>query len=418
MTANILCVDDDACILAAYQLLEGYSGPSHVPFHIETALDGEEGLAAVANRGPYAVIISDMLMPGMSGIEFLGRVRQIAPESVRMMLTGHANLHVAIEAVNEGHIFRFLTKPCSLEALIKAITAGIDQYRLLTAEKELLEKTVAGSIKALMDVLSLVNPMAFGRASQVRRLVQQLAAALQVEKSWQVEAAATLCQVGCVTVPEDILKKIYLGARLTPEEARIVERHPQVGHDLIANIPRLEEVAAIVACQEKRFSDATDIPLGARILKVALDFDGIEYKSLSKAEALEQLRRRSGWYDPGVLDALERVLREEIAWEEREIEVGDLLSTMLKSDAAWEMNEIRAGCLLNSTTRMILAHDVLSDDGALLLSKGQEITSGMLERLRNYAHKVGIREPIRILLQQQDGPSPQDHQRRAIAVDS
>src|SRR5207245_10705357 len=136
-----------------------------------------------------AVIISGMDMPGMSGIQFLSRVRQLAPDSVRMMLTGHTDLQVAMEAVNEGNIFRFLTKPCSPDALVKALAAGVEQYRLITAEKELLEKTLAGSIKALMEVLSLVNPMAFGRASQVQRLVQQLAAALKVDKAWQVEMA-------------------------------------------------------------------------------------------------------------------------------------------------------------------------------------------------------------------------------------
>jgi response regulator RpfG family c-di-GMP phosphodiesterase len=407
MTAKVLCVDDDASMLASYELLQAYQSLSPSRFHIDTASGGEQALAAIASRGPYAVLITDMDMPGMSGIQFLSRVRQLAPESVRMMLTGHADLQVAIEAVNEGNIFRFLTKPCLPDTLIKALTAGVEQHRLITAEKELLESTLAGSIKALMEVLSLVNPMAFGRASRVQRLVQQLAAALNVEKAWQVELAASLSQVGCVTVPEEILKKVYLGARLTPDEACIVDRHPRVGHDLIANIPRLEEVASMVIYQEKRFdgggnrSDAkqgTDIPLGARILKVALDFDSLESKDLSKAEAFARLKQRSGWYDPSVLDALGWILGEEVAWEKKQIGVGELLSTLQEPEAPWVMKETRTGCLINHITRMILAEDVLSDEGALLLSKGLEITPRLLERLRNYARKVGVREPIRILV--------------------
>jgi len=113
---------------------------------------------------------------------------------------------------------------------------------------------------------------------------------------------------------------------------------------------------------------------------------------------LERLKQRSGLYDPSVVDALGRILEGEEDWEEKQVRLQDLLSTLPEPEALWESKATRAGGLLDCVTRMILAEDVLSHDGALLLGKGQEITVRLLERLRNCAHNVGVQEPIRILV--------------------
>jgi DNA-binding NtrC family response regulator len=138
MPEKVLFVDDDQNILASHQRM------FRKQFALHTAMGGEEGLGSIAAHGPFAVIVSDMQMPIMNGVKFLTKARKLAPDSVRMILTGYADMQTAIEAVNEGHIFRFLTKPCHPEALAKALTAGIAQYRLLTAEKELTEKGILG----------------------------------------------------------------------------------------------------------------------------------------------------------------------------------------------------------------------------------------------------------------------------------
>lgn len=122
MIDKILFVDDDSNILDAYkrQLKR--------QFHVDTAQGAEEGLDAVRNNGPYAVIVSDLRMPGMDGNQFLSRVKEIAPESVRMMLTGYADLKTAMEAINQGNILRLLTKPCTKEVLTDALNIGIEQF--------------------------------------------------------------------------------------------------------------------------------------------------------------------------------------------------------------------------------------------------------------------------------------------------
>ncbi len=383
MSEKVLFVDDDPNVLQAFRR------QFRKEFDVETAGGGVEGLEIVASRGPFAVVVSDMRMPGMDGIQFLSTVRQRASESVRVMLTGNADQQTAIEAVNEGQIFRFLTKPCPAEALAKTLAAGVRQYQLVTAEKQLLGKTLRGSVQVLTDVLSLINPTAFGCASRVRRLVRRLCKKLNVDQPWECEIAAMLSQIGCVTVPPDTLDKIYHGQPLTPEESAMFEGHPSVGRDLVANIPRLEPVAEIIAYQQKGLdgsgspSDSpagNELPLGARILKVALDYDSLTWSGLGEVDAIVELRKWSDRYDPEVLAALE------------------VLADFAES---FEIQQVRMSDL---TTRMALADDVTTISGTLLVSKGQEVTTSMRQRLMNFARDGQVQEPVRVLVRTRTGP--------------
>jgi response regulator RpfG family c-di-GMP phosphodiesterase len=375
MQAKILFVDDEPNILAAFkrQLFNR--------FDVDTAVGGEAGLSALTERGPYTVVVADMRMPGMDGIYFLACVRDMAPDTTRMMLTGQTDLQTAIDAINHGNIFRFLTKPCPPETLVAALEAGVEQHRLVTAEKELLEKTLSRSVKVLTDVLSIVNPTAFGRASRVRRMAAALGSELEIEKPWETEMAAMLSQLGCVTVPEEALAKVYSGQILGPEEEHMFEVHPRVGRDLIGGIPRLESVAEMVAYQEKLFdgsgfpADSVHgdmIPLGSRILKVALDFDTLISSGRTGVEAHSIMQTRRGWYDHSVLEALGRLVNLEGTQEVQFAKVEEL------------------------TPNMILADDVRTANGVLLIGKGQEITPSLKLRLLNYKRSTGLREPIKV----------------------
>jgi response regulator RpfG family c-di-GMP phosphodiesterase len=378
MPVKILFVDDDPNILAAFhRQLRKY-------FPVHTALGGEEGLRAVQEQDPFAVIVSDLRMPGMDGIQFLSRVREIAPDSVRMMLTGNADLSTAIDAVNEGNIFRFLTKPCEHQVLINALSAGVRQYRLITAERELLEKTLRGSIKVLSEILQLLNPEAFGRASRITRYAREVASAMRVSDVWQVETAAALSQIGCVMLPESALLKLYKGQELSGEESQLFAMHPFIGSDLLSHIPRMQTIAKIIANQEKNFDGSgspqeesgrgEDIPLGARILKVVLDFDMLKSRGISDGEAYGRLAKRPGRYDPDVLSALREILAARSRDEERTVRAGELVDGM------------------------ILAEDVRIMDGRMLVARGYEVNRTLRERIKNFSEKPGIKEPVRVIV--------------------
>jgi FixJ family two-component response regulator/GGDEF domain-containing protein len=134
---RILFVDDEQGVL------DGYERLLRKEFFVTVARGGVEGLAAIEDHGPFAVVISDMRMPGMSGAEFLAQVRHSVPTTVRMLLTGFTDLSAAIDAVNEGNIFRFLTKPCRKEVLVDAINLGLAQHHSIIAEKTLLKRAMA-----------------------------------------------------------------------------------------------------------------------------------------------------------------------------------------------------------------------------------------------------------------------------------
>jgi response regulator RpfG family c-di-GMP phosphodiesterase len=377
MTEKILFVDDEVNILAGFKRqLRNY-------FAMETAQGPEKGLRLLKESGPFAVVVSDLRMPVMDGIEFLSRVRNLHPDAVRIMLTGHADLESAIEAVNQGSIFRFLTKPCHPDTLSKVLTLGIEQHRLITAERELQEKTLKGSIKALTELLALANPEAFGRTSRIKRLTTRVAAFLGITDLWRLETAAMLSQVGFVILPEETLGKLYRGEELEGEEKQIYDMHPVITSDLLKNIPRLEEVARIVTYQEKNL-DGTgnprdrvkgeEIPLGSRILKAVLDFDTLDAKGMAQDEIFGRMEKREGRYDPAVLHAMKMALGVETRYEILDVGIGGL------------------------SVGMILGQDVVSREEKLLISKGQEVSQPLVERLKNYAEVSGVREPIRVFV--------------------
>lgn len=134
MKNKILLVDDDAMVLA------GLKRQLRAQFRIETALSGEEALEIIDEKGPFAVVVSDYYMPGMNGIDFLCKVKTVDPDTVRVMLTGSADMSTAIQAVNEGSIFQFHPKPCPADTLGKAIKSGIDKYRKTTDSQTAMKK--------------------------------------------------------------------------------------------------------------------------------------------------------------------------------------------------------------------------------------------------------------------------------------
>jgi len=143
MKPRVLLVDDEP------NIIHSYSRGLRKDWDLVTAMSGEEGLQAIESQGPFALIVSDFNMPHMNGITFLSETLKVSPESVRMMLTGEGDFQIATRAVNEGNIFRFITKPCPLEQLSRALQEGYRQYRLLQLEKEAhqQELTIAGEIQ-------------------------------------------------------------------------------------------------------------------------------------------------------------------------------------------------------------------------------------------------------------------------------
>src|SRR6202790_1114763 len=288
----ILCVDGEPAVL------EGLKLTLRKRFDVATATSGIEGLAVLEQKGGAAVVISDMRMPGMDGAAFLTKVRTLWPDATRIALTGAPGRDDAAAAINEGKIFRFMTKPCAPDKLIATVEAAVRHHQLVTAEKVLLQQTVLGCIRALVDVLAIVNPIAFGRGSRIRRLALDLAAAAGLPPSWELEAAGLLSQLGYVSLPIELVEKAVRGAALNADETLLLGEVPKLTHKLIARIPRLENVGTILS-QAMRANSGKEPPdphftAIALVLMNVVEYDALTSKGERAGAAIAPLRTPGG----------------------------------------------------------------------------------------------------------------------------
>lgn len=331
MTDKILLVDDDANLLMAMRRnLESR-------FSLDTANSGLEALDKLDEGGPYAVIVSDLRMPGMDGITLLDKVRQRAPDTIRMVLTGYADMDTVIEAVNEGYIFRFLAKPCSVQVIAKAIEDALTQYRLVMGRQELM------ALRQLKDAFESVV-MGFGRLVEARdpytaghqRRVAQLGYALAREMGLDastreaVRIASLIHDVGKIYVPAEFLNR---PGRLSEVEFAVIRSHPQVGYDIMKPLDSHWPLSELVYQHHERLDGSgyprglagDDILMEARVISVA---DVVEAMASHRPYrpsrgldgALDEIRKNAGTlYDRDVVEVCLRLFeRDNFTFEEQE----------------------------------------------------------------------------------------------------
>lgn len=359
---RVLFVDDEPAVLEALAL------NLRRTYDVVTATSGQAGLEYLWAQSDFAVVVSDMRMPKMDGTTFLALARDAAPDAVRILLTGHTDIDAAVKVVNHGQIFRFLTKPCPRDTLRSAIDSAITQHRLVTGERVLLEQTLRGSIKMLMDVLAITSPLAFGRANQIKTRVLQLASLLGMLDSWQLEIAALASQLGAIVLPHEVCEKLERHDTLTEQEQRMVIRAPEMTEHLLANIPRLENVRGMLALhirpphRNPSADSATQlVELGAHLLRVAIDLVALESVPGATGSPAAALMNQADRYDPEVLEAVQRLYHE---------------TTRRVVVKAISTDGLRVG--------MVLADDVRLATGTLLVARGYEVTASFIERIRNF----------------------------------
>jgi CheY-like chemotaxis protein len=359
---EILCVDDEP------QVLEGLRLHLKQRYVVHLAGSGTEGLEILRDTRSIAVILSDMRMPVMDGAKFLNAARSAAPEAVRMLLTGYTDMQSAIAAVNEGQIFRFISKPCPPDQLLAAFAAAVTQHQLIIAEKVLLQQTLLGCVESMLKVLSITKPMAFGRALRLRAKIRSVVQFLLWGDQWQIEAAAVLSQLGIVTLPEETLMKLHEGERLDASDRREIAASIDTSTQMLENIPRLEPVLEIMAhlagaIRGNPPSGKTPPP-GALLLRIVLEWDALEAQGYTQAQALAKLR------DAGEFDAelLERL--------------GGMLPVTGTQSLAIETapRDLVAG--------MVLAEDLVRKNGVVILPRGFEIDRGLLDHIHTFADEL------------------------------
>jgi response regulator RpfG family c-di-GMP phosphodiesterase len=404
----ILCVDDEPNILSALQRLLNRNG-----YQVLTAAGGEAALDMLRNPptpNPIAMIISDQLMPGMTGVELLRQVKESHPETIRIILTGHMDVESAIAAVNNGGMFRYLTKPWEDQDLLTTVDAGLLQYELVQQNRELneqtqrhnaevlqlnqalekqvkelasrnqelahlsdmLEKDLYESLAMLLRVMEIHDFRLVAKARRVAGYVKRIASMMSRPDSETrlLITAALLQDLGLMSVPHGILDKQE--GLLSEVERALLQQHPQVSMEAVSHLGQLKPIAPIILAHHERYDGqgypnkiiGEEIPLGARIIAVANGYDDVVAPCYGnpipalEQDALKYLSsQRSRAFDPLIVDTFIRCV-----------------SGSAQQQRAISLTDLEEG--------MVLAQNIFSPQNTLLITKGVVLTLAMIKRLQ------------------------------------
>jgi len=375
MLSPVLFIDDDINILNSFKRL------MNDEFNVTTAQSPENGLQIMEQNGPFAIVVSDMKMPGLSGVEVLSHAHKINPATVRVLLTGFAEHQCAIDAVNIGKVNKFLTKPCDLDTMASVLRAGIRQYQLTLSKKELLGRTYIGIVNVLSQILALVNPVAQNKANRLKKYCKHMINEMHFEDKFIVEIAAILSQLGCITIPQDVLERHEQGCILKEEELQEIKKNNINVIKLLMDIPIFEDIAEIISLSEKHLNNnkstndkkEKNIRTSGKILQVAKGLDRYIMSGVSPADAISMLRDDIFFNANEIVDSLNTY----------DFNQKNMIKIYIYSN---ELN-----------TKMIIESDIYSSNGVLLIKKGQHVTYPILSSLINFSKNIGIIEPFAVL---------------------
>jgi len=353
---RVLIVDDEASIR---QLLS--QKLSAEGFGCESCSSGDEALLLLQSQ-PFDAVISDLHMPGMSGLKLLEETRAKHPNLAFLMGTGEDDIQLGIEAMKQGAA-DYLVKPLELGGVVRALKRALEMKRLeeeienyrqhledmveertrqLQTAMKRVEETYDETLEALAAALDLRDNETAGHSRRVTRYCLEIAKVMcrSEEQLQYIERGAYLHDIGKIGIPDAILLK---PAKLTPEEREVMQRHARIGHELVNRIAFLVPAAEIVLTHQERYNGTgypqgltgEEIPLGARIFAVADTLDAMTSdrpyrKALPFSAAREEIIRESGrQFDPDVVRVFLTIPR--VVWENIREQVAGLgASTVLR----------------------------------------------------------------------------------------
>lgn len=359
MTNKVLLVDDDRSILNSMER------NLSLDFDVITAESGADGLEEIEQSGPFSVIMSDMRMPGMNGVEFIQNARILAPQATYLMLTGNQDLDTAMQAVNDGQVFRFLNKPCETEAIKQTLCAAQRQYELVAGEKELLHKTFVGAVSALTGVLENSHPELAGIGNGLSHVVAEMCQQVGIDPRWEYKLAARIAPMGFAMVESPPPMANWKQIDPLAAYANEYRQSAAVAAQLIEKIPRLETVASIVAeypqsqggfCHLRPKTKNAITSVGASLLRISLQAHFALTQGVSGPEIANELRESLPELPANAFEAAKTLCHDD------SLPAREISSHGLKSG-------------------MVLQADALANDGSVLMRLGKRLTKATIERL-------------------------------------
>jgi response regulator RpfG family c-di-GMP phosphodiesterase len=369
MKHRILVVDDDPFVRKIV------ISALNSRYRVDAAESGEQALKMLGNDEPYAAILADMIMVGMTGVELLAECEKRSPFTERILVTGDTKQQTAVVAVNVGHVFRFLAKPFDVPVLLEVVDEAMKHRDVMLAEQALLDTTLRNSINILLEIMSAAEPHCFELSQRLRLTVRTFAMAQHLPNAWELEMAAALARIGTATLPAPVLRKLSADEQLNTEEERLLAQVPEMGWRLLKAIPRLEGVAESVRYQAKNF-DGTglpigpivrdDIPLGARVLKIFTCRALLEMEGIAQAQAKQQMEARRGEFDPALLQASFEVFPQYL-----------LQGVSAKA-------EVHMVAVADLRANQVVVTDIRTKDGVKVVTAGSRLTKMAIQRIANY----------------------------------
>jgi DNA-binding NarL/FixJ family response regulator len=358
-TSKILFVDDDELVLSGITLTVGRQ------YDISTAISGMEGLELVEKEGPFAVIVSDFNMPQMDGSEFLREIRKKDKEVVTMLLSGGANFNEVSDVVRRGGIFRLIGKPCPTDVMVENLDQALKQYRTIRAEKDMLEQTLNGTVRAITTILAASKPLFFGRSERVKKLAFLVAKELKLAEDWRLELASTFSHLGYLTLPDEVQEKLYNHEDLPEEIMAVVKVFPNFANGILKGIPRLDEITPIIDLidqdyEESSSSDDVSAKL-ASLIRLAKHYERYASDGYSRADIFGILDKTPQIYLPGALEALRKIKD----YSKGEAEIEEVSIDKLKSG-------------------MRILEELRLPNGSLVAPKGSVVDQHFIKIVENY----------------------------------
>ncbi|UTW60169.1 response regulator [Kordiimonas sp. SCSIO 12603] len=386
MTKKILFVDD------SLQLLSAIRRRLRKEINLSTAASGQEALNLLKEEGPFAVLVTDQNMPGMNGLELLKAAKEIAPDMQRIMMTGQADEETSQQAINDGHVFKILSKPCSPEDVLTAVRSALKRFESKVNERTSAEATLLEGLTLMSEVIAFKGGNSAGAAPYTRAWAKQLAPYIGDINPFELECAVILSGLGKLSLPEELQSKIEASEQLTDEEYRLVEKATSSANRVLDKTPMFKDVADAIQYQNKGFDGSgwpnddvwgNSIPKMARTLKIlndlsahAVDANG----NFSLHKSFGELKRNIGAYDPQLLEQFEHILiHEKHQQGDPQVHVGTTVEvTDLVEDD-------------------IIEEDIRTRYGSLVLTAGTVLTPHLLGKIKQTNDNIGLNSPIQIL---------------------
>jgi CheY-like chemotaxis protein len=371
LSERVLLVDDEP------RVGRSYARALRKVVRLEQAESGEEALALLRKTGPVAVIVADMRMARMDGIDLLKVIAERYPDTVRIMLTGNIDQRTASRAINEAGVYRYLTKPCDAMTFGEAVLAGIRKYQGRRVEREFLDCQPEGARQVAEELLQLLNPGALQRLPGLKRLARGVIKQSDAKEDSSADLIALFALVGT-------------GVGDAPGAVAGGQHHDftELAYRLALAVPGLGRVAEGVRYQLKNFDGSgipqdektgEEIPFLGRLLRIIMPFDDACRGGSDEATAFASLVDERQYYDHTLLCALARHLG---------LAEPEAAETLMLEGVPVTVDELTVG--------MVLSEPVTNAAGAVLMARGKVLTASGIARLRSFSERAQLGRDIRI----------------------